>query len=368
MKRKIPLLRGIAILTVVLAHACARAAEAFESQVRGDVPFDTSSWLQYNLLIGVVQLGAYAVPAFLFVSGLFVPFAVQGTSLERDWKAIRGQLVTLARPFLVWSVVAVCVDVALGISSPRAYIRNCLMSGQVEWGYYFVPLLAQCYLLSIFIVRWMAARPGLVLVIAAGVQFISVGLREFGGLWLGWDSIIGLGAKYGDYFATRWIFYFVLGLWASSRTTQIAIWLKSRRSLLGCLMLVFGVLSASEGILLNEAQHKLEWALSQQRLLVTVYAICALGFYFSLDLPRSSRVVRSIENAGTVSLALYLIHPIFHKGLSRVLLHFTPTLVAHYAWTSALIYFVVGLCVIWFVTRLARQSSVGPLARRFLGL
>jgi peptidoglycan/LPS O-acetylase OafA/YrhL len=368
MKRKLPLLRGIAILTVILSHACLRAAEAFEGNVKGDVPFDTWSLFQYRFFLVTIQLGSYAVPAFLFISGLFVAYAVRGSSLGNDWTAIRGRLVALAWPFFLWSAIAVCVDVVLGIASPIRYVWSCLITGEVEWGYYFVPLLVQCYLLSIFIVPWMARRPGWVMSTAAAVQIASVGLRELGGLWLGWETIPGLGSNCGQYLFTRWIFYFVLGIWASSRTTQIAKWLQSRRLTVGLLALVFGALATTQGIALSETQHNMEWAMTQQRLFITVYALCALAYYFSLNISSASRLGRAIEKAGVVSLALYLIHPIFYKGLFRILLHFTPALVGRYAWVSALIYFLVGLGVIGLVTRLARQSQFGPFARRFLGL
>lgn len=116
MTKRLFWLNGIAILAVVLNHAVGWSFTAmfwWTDQYRAvSVPnFDAVGSPTYYLLVVLKQLTPIAVPIFLVVSGYFIGFASRaGLNWKMIWARIRGILI----PYLVWSVVTMVLDMALG--------------------------------------------------------------------------------------------------------------------------------------------------------------------------------------------------------------------------------------------------------------
>ncbi|WP_173179255.1 acyltransferase [Desulfosarcina ovata] len=367
MYRKTALLRGIAIVAVITAHSFSRAYiyHAPQTNVQGFADL----WLlfQPRLLLIVRQLCYFAVPAFLLITGMFMTYAVRGQSMASDWKVVRGRIKILLPAFLFWSLVGVIKQMLIEGGLPSgSYWRNLLLSGEVTSGYYFILLLFQFYAFSIFLVPLAARRPKLILSIAITLQIISTLIHEVGGLWLNvWTNIPGLGSYHGLYLFTRWSLYFVIGVVVGTRTTQVEKWLKMRHGMFALATVLFGFLCVAQYILLK----KPIWAIDQHLIFVTLYAISAIGFFFSLNV-KTSRMKRTFEKLGVVSLPIYLIHPLIVEGVSKWVFKYTEILHNLQLIFAAIILFFLGLFIPWGIISMvkSRWFPFKTLGRKILGL
>jgi peptidoglycan/LPS O-acetylase OafA/YrhL len=97
--RNFPALRGIAILLVVINHSITLGLQFARNQGVG-VP----QW-QKSLLIPIKELGIFAVPLFLFLAGSYFAYAAQGKNLKAMYRLIPNNLLHIATPYLIWSLV-----------------------------------------------------------------------------------------------------------------------------------------------------------------------------------------------------------------------------------------------------------------------
>jgi surface polysaccharide O-acyltransferase-like enzyme len=124
----------------------------------------------YLVLRVIQQAAVFSVPAFLFVSGVFVLFATPKGRSSPGWGAIRGRLITLTVPYLIWTGVVWVLVLLQGTSfSPREYVQM-LLTGSTTPAYYYVPVLIQLYLLTPLIVAWTKAHWVSLLLVTAMVQ------------------------------------------------------------------------------------------------------------------------------------------------------------------------------------------------------
>jgi fucose 4-O-acetylase-like acetyltransferase len=196
MRRKIPLLRGLAILAVLIGHAALWGIEPLNPPAGSPLSVDPWTRLQFELLAAVVELSYFSVPAFFFGAGLFATFAVQKPGLRANAAFLRARTKGLLVPLGIWSVVAFGVAWVLGIPSMSAYARNRLALGQVEWGYFFPLAMLQMYLLTPWMVDQARRAPRRLLVLGLGVQVLVVAARGLGSL-AGVLDVATLGAGRG---------------------------------------------------------------------------------------------------------------------------------------------------------------------------
>ena len=118
--RRLPVLRGLAILAVVCNHAVGWGYIAmfwWTPRYRDvvSVPnYDRLGSLPYYGLLVVQQLALFSVPAFLFMSGFFVAYAARASSPTLSWKVTRKRITDLLWPYLVWSLVIFVGDALQG--------------------------------------------------------------------------------------------------------------------------------------------------------------------------------------------------------------------------------------------------------------
>lgn len=139
--RQFAALRGLAIILVVLNHSVHLGS--WYSQELG---YAKATGFEYYILLVLEQLGVFAVPIFLFVSGSFFVYAAKGKELRSAYKIVRTNLGHIVFPYILWSVVFyILIYVWLGQSyTPFEYFKHLI----VGYPFNFVPLLIFFYLLS----------------------------------------------------------------------------------------------------------------------------------------------------------------------------------------------------------------------------
>ncbi len=289
MSRHFGALHGLAIVIVVFYHSIefGMAPPFYDS----DAP--AQEWITYFLL-AFKQLGIFAVPTFLFISGCFFSYAARRyDSIRSMGKMVRNGLSHLLWPYLVWSLVFYLMLYLFWRESftPFGYIKNLL----VGYPYHFVPLIAFYYLLSPFLIP-LARRlfSGLLLLVVValyqtGLIVLAINPNTFG--WLDFPAVPVLRST-----LLLWAIYFPLGLVYSLNADRILPWLQKTKWVLLAITGVFLVIT-----------------------ILDVFSIVNFPFApyispvtFVLFLPTLQRnsipKVRDLEQIGKRSYGLYLSH------------------------------------------------------------
>jgi peptidoglycan/LPS O-acetylase OafA/YrhL len=315
--------------------------------------------------IGLVRkLTAFSVPAFLFVSGLFVAYAARGSRSTLSWKVVKVRLTNLLVPYTIWSVVIFVGDFLQGTThTPVEYLRRLVFGGAAP-PYFYVPLLCQLYLLSPLLVTVAKTRGRQLLLVSALVllSMISLGYLNLYGIVVGMEMPVvdRMRALLPPSSFVRWIFFFVLGVVSGLHLRQLKQWLARFRWHLLVAAIVLAILAVLEAEVIFHSTGVDWWRSTPFSIPASLYAVgfilCFLAFD-KIPIP-FSRLVRQI---GKVSFGIYLLHWTVLQFAARAIQEFTPWLLAPTAlFLSVLVILAVGL-PLSFTTAVARS----PLRRYY---
>jgi peptidoglycan/LPS O-acetylase OafA/YrhL len=328
MTKRLLLLSGLAILAVVCSHATGWGFIAMfrwtDSYSPVAVPnYDQVGSLPYYLLVVLSRLGAFAVPAFLFVSGFFIAYAVRGKQSGPSWRVLGVRLRNLLVPYLIWSVAIFVGDALQGILyTPLQYLEKLLL-GRAHAAYFFVPLLCQFYLLSPLIVPLARTRWKLLLIASATLQLGVLALRHlpvFGVETPGLQPATDLSFP-------MYTFYFVSGVVGGLHLQPFKQWLTRYRWHLLIALVVLGILTVveSEAVYRSTGLRRGAGATTiPASLYSAAFVFCMLAFH-EFRLPFSQRLYR----LGTMSYGIYLTHPSVLEFSARALKKIVPGLLAY---------------------------------------
>lgn len=204
--RQFATLRGLAIILVVFDHAIDMSLTVL-NRVGLPPPSGFAHWL----LIALRQPGTTAVPIFLFLSGCFIVYAVNGREIPAAYKIVASSLRYIIVPYLVWSLIFYVVAYLLQyqrLSLPE-YVKGLL----VGYPFNFVPILVFYYLLGPLLVPVVRLHPWLILAAVLGYQVFLLNVVSPGALgvvfpsWTGWLSPPVLHKT-----LSKWAIYFPLGV------------------------------------------------------------------------------------------------------------------------------------------------------------
>lgn len=141
MSRQFPVLRGLAILFVLINHSIAMSL-----WMASLYHYPTPSQAVMIILTSIKEIGVFAVPIFLFLSGSFFGYALQKRTTGKAYRTVLQSLQGVILPYLIWSVVFYLITyLVLGEQfSLVGYLKNLL----VGYPFNFVPLLIFFYLVS----------------------------------------------------------------------------------------------------------------------------------------------------------------------------------------------------------------------------
>jgi fucose 4-O-acetylase-like acetyltransferase len=290
MSRQYAALRGLAILVVVLNHSIYMVTTYLQ---RWGYP--TPSGLGNSLLTGLSQLGVFAVPTFLFISGCFFAYAARGQRQGFSIKFLWTNLRHLLTPYLIWSVIFYLVIYVNGSKSFTfsGYLKNLI----VGYPFNFIPILVFWYLLSPLIAR-AGKQLSFIIVFFIGIyQIILLNLVYqgiYGFFFPSWMTRLEPYIIRGT--LADWGVYFPLGLVLSLYGTSFFTGIRKYRIVFILMTGIFFIIA-----LLNSFSIiNCPWAGN----------VCPLTFVFLLPIIKRESIplVRFLEEAGKKSYGLYLMN------------------------------------------------------------
>lgn len=283
--------RGLAIIAVVAIHAC-RFGFSWRNSASGQ-------W-NFFFLVGWQQLFNFAIPAFLFISGYWLskkPIKSLG-----DYRAfLTRRLLRIFVPYLLWSLVF-CGYAAVKAHEINPYgIMLRLLTGQASWGYYFIIMIAQLYILTPLL-QYVSRRPsGLILILVFNIiSLLTLYLsRVFG--------VIGHVPAALPFYS--WIIFYELGLFTGSRSDKTFAPSKIYPFILP-ITLVCLLISQLEGMILLSKYDNLEFAITSTKYSSFLYSACVISAF--LFVRRGTKYQpKLLVKLGEYSFGIYLIHMLF---------------------------------------------------------
>src|SRR5579883_33094 len=146
--KKLAVLRGIAIMAVVINHAAGYGVFGlvwWGNRFGDPIPAPNRSFIggptYYSLLV-LSQLSLFSVPLFLFASGFFVTYAARGKWSNLTISLTIGWAKNLLWPFAIWLTASVgmysLTSITHGFIAPSMLLE--FIRSRAE-DYYYTPLL-----------------------------------------------------------------------------------------------------------------------------------------------------------------------------------------------------------------------------------
>jgi len=329
MVRRLLYLNGLAALGVVLNHTTAWGFIAlfwWTDRYRAvSVPnFDQLGGGAYFSLRIIEQVIIFTIPAFLFVSGFFIAVAAGRDQKGLGWNVVGTRIKSLVIPYLLWSIIMLALDFALGdVYTPLVYLRI-LLTGGATPAFYYVPLLCQLYLLSPLLVRlarknWKPLFIGVLL-----LQVVILAVRYPYILGVQNALVNQLVAWTPGWFFPGRIFWFVFGLVVGLNLNAVKRWIyRFRWVFVGSAVVLF-FLGLWEWELLYRYSGQ-EWIAPAETILDNLFAaafVLGLLAFEKSNVPFTSQV----SYLGSKSFGIYLVHSLVLEVTARLVYHFAPGL------------------------------------------
>lgn len=164
MNRQLLALRGLAICLVVLNHTIKLGIWHSENYPASHIG---GAW--GLLLLIFVQLGIFAVPIFMFISGAFLAYTAQGSDLKLTFRIALAGIKIMIWPYIIWSILFYILSYLLfgDTTSLLGYVKDLL----VGYPNNFIPLMIFFYLVSPVLIKY-AYRSGFLLILFFGLYQI----------------------------------------------------------------------------------------------------------------------------------------------------------------------------------------------------
>lgn len=329
MVRRLLQFNGLAIISVVLFHAAGMGYVAMLSWAHRYLPAGISPSEQigspaYYYLRLVDQLVVFSIPAFLFVSGYFIAVATGRNRQVPGWNLIWARLKSLFIPYLIWSLVAYTLTMLAGGALTIREILTGLVVGSSNEAYYYVPLLAQFYLLSPLLVPFAKRNWTLLLLICTLIQ-LAVILLPYAD-YLGLDLPIKgqLASLVPKWFFPARMLWFPFGIVFGLNLTTFSSFLKRYKWFLIAIVL----LCIPIGMLEWETFFRLsgkDWLAHRETLVDTIYSLAMILAFLSIQSATYLGSTR-LSELGVRSYGIYLIHNLVILYTAKVVFAVLPGL------------------------------------------
>ena len=293
--------RGLAIIGVVAIHANFLAFPCRYSLA--------DNW-NFLFLVAYGQLLAFAIPAFVFISGYWLS-KKPIESLE-DYKTfLIRRLPRVLIPYFFWSFIL------LGFATIKTHhfdiyeIIFKLMTGRAYYPYYpyyFIVMITPLYLLTPVFHYINRKRYGLILVLILNIISLLILYlsRLFKVIWHLPDAL--------PFYS--WIIFYEMGLLIGGRDNKISVPKKIRPFILPAI-LVFLLISGLEGIIVLSKYNNVFFAVSTTRYFAFLYAACVI-FGFLIVREHLKHWPKFLITIGNYSFGIFFIHMMFLVPVARI--------------------------------------------------
>lgn len=351
MRRKIPILSGLAILGVFLNHSNWHILSRFSP---GDPPG------YYYLPLD--QIGKYGVMAFLFIAGYFIAYATNGGKADLRWSIVRARLVTLAWPWLIWSGLITIGQAFEGRAPSLAeYARNLFIQ------YYFVPLLMFYYLLAPLLVRWGRSNARTLLVGMAAVQLAGMLVFYARYYWTPFPEALQPWVDLGPLEYLRFAFFFPWGLTVGMFPDQAKGRLVGWKPFLPWLTVLFLGLSVLETAQAYRLGGGLWPGAGDQTKLTSVMFSVALILCFVVADNLTVPFQRLVVKLGSHAYGYYLSHYVILGVVGRMIQRFWPWLDGRWGLLSIVLFLLTIALSVLLIEGWARVPVINRSHRYLFG-
>lgn len=327
MARRLLYLNGLAIIGAVLNHSAGWGFVAMFFWAHRYMPVASPNFAQfgsapYFALRLIEQLIIFSIPAFLFVSGFFVAFATRKNQETVGWKFIGTRVQYLVIPYLLWSFIMLALEAVEGqVYNLPEYVRRILL-GETTAAFYFVPLLIQLYLLAPVLVPQARRHWKLLL----GVTFILLSVVHI----IRYYQILNIPLpipKVANIFAAGWffpgnIFWFASGMVFNLHQAGFKASLARFRWLFLATAIILYIICFFEWERLLSLSGQ-EWITPKETWLDTFFAGAFLLSFLAFE-QKNGKITRLLEDLGSKSFGIYLVHSLVLTLVSRGIYHLAP--------------------------------------------
>ena len=354
-----PILRGKAILAVVLTHGIV----TYQVQVfqKGGWTSKGDAWLGAFFLPTPVwsilhELCSFAVPLFLFLSGHYLALSPHGRKVV--WERVKK----LLYPYIFWSLVAWGLSWKKGDGWGVLHFLHLVLEGDAVSPYWFIILLLQYYLLAPWLVALVRKRPGAALAGAAVLQFGVTAWNYYAALGRG-------AAGYPLCYFPSLAFYVVLGIWAGLYPSRLkGILDKLKMPILAPLLALSAVFLVGETSFLVARMREnggimraMLFGYSHWKVFCFPFSILAVFFLLELNRKRGFKAAW-LRAAGRNAFTIYLVHIFALQALDVLYWHGLGPVRG-----TPVVIFLDLLCGIWVPLGLAKLVRARvPWAGNFL--
>lgn len=184
---ELDILRGLAIISVILIHITSTALSNAQSN------------FEINIALLINQLNRAAVPTFLILSGLGLTLGKK--YIQNTIQLIKGQLSKIINFYLIWSTIYYFVaseSISLG-----GFLKSLLL-GSSYYHLYYVPLIVVFYILYPYIYKYLRSTKSLLAILALTL------ISQLSDIFL----VISFLNNPLNIF--NWLFFFVFGVWLAA--------------------------------------------------------------------------------------------------------------------------------------------------------
>ena len=273
----------------------------------------------------------YAVPLFVFISGVFVWGRPEATS-EPSSAGLARRIAIIGAPYLAWSGLYMGLRVATDgpLDVWRALVL--LLTGHTWYHLYFVPMLLTFYLLGPLARRIMRVSPESLLVVAYALRILAGPALTA----LARNAAGDLGWSYATHILTH-LPHMALGAWFARRAHVLP-----RRASLAAALLAGGtfVLGAASLDLASALPLVARRLVYPGGMAATVLGLAVAALVLE---PRLQPWRRPIERASALAFGAYFIHPLLLLGVDAAVDALATDRLWLIAWVPVAVFGAVSL-------------------------
>jgi len=332
--KNISVLRGFAMLLVVLAHSAHLSTGIYYGRLKN---FSPSQFPFEFLFTTVIQsLVPICLPLFIFASGFTV------YQMFKNFKAIRSMAFQILRKYLIWAIpLYFLISLKQGTFDIQ-YILCGLIKGGPMAAYWFLVLIIVIYLTSPIWINLVKGHPRVAIILSILVQCLQW-LRFY------YDPQWVLPGVVENIIVRPLLFTppFVAGMFLASRVKEFLTFLKEKRTLLKFLTACSAFLCIVESILWGYVSdwdnRSLQMGFSTERLTLTLFFACTVLLLVSME---SKKTIERkwLSDVGMASLGILFMMDICLRIFSFLLWH-----VPHWICNSNLTAFHHSTPPLWLV-------------------
>jgi probable poly-beta-1,6-N-acetyl-D-glucosamine export protein len=314
---EIHFLRAFACLCVLLVHV---SASYFHQN--GQQFTDVTYFIN--------QISRFGTPLFAVISGFLLVYQTRFRAFDLT-KFITSRFTKIGLPFLFWSIFYLAFNYILLGTNPfesgyKMFLLNFAYGGS-HYHLYFMSVVFQFYLIFPLLQKFKSKTSwSVLLILTAGNMYYIFKIFNVGALNGVWEVLIRPGV-----ILPYWIYFFVLGGFLAKYWEPLLEFSKRFKGLLG--------IASIAVVLLAVYEYRTAGSIGASRLtnVLNIPIIILFVMGTTENIKKWGFSNQFLTQVGTLSMAIYLVHPLVLTGLER----FIPGVLWNHTYFFPIVYFAL---------------------------